>query len=159
MILTLIREEIAMKRQEIIGTIVLIAAVVGFLVGSNWSSRATAGETKEVKKRVFELRTYHTNLGKLQELNARFSNHTNKLFAKHNITPIGYWTPAEGPDAENTLIYIVAHESREAAKKNWAAFGADPDWKKARDESEVNGKLVNKVESVYLNPTDYSEIK
>jgi NIPSNAP protein len=110
--------------------------------------------------RVFEMRTYTTNEGKLPTLHTRFRDHTMKFFTKYNMTNIGYWTPQEGPLAQNTLIYIIAHESREAAKANWAKFQADPDWVKVRTESEVNGKiLVKSPDSVFLVPTDYSPIK
>jgi len=82
-----------------------------------------------------------------------------KLFEKHGMKNIGYWTPREPPLSQNTLIYIVAHESPDAAKASWAAFRADPDWLKARTASEVDGKLAAKVESIYLNPTDFSPMK
>lgn len=107
--------------------------------------------------RVFELRTYTTPEGKLPDLLARFRNHTNPIFVKHGMKLIGYWTPTdEGKD--NTLIYILAHDSREAAKKSWAAFGADPDWKSAAAESRKDGRLVSKVVSQFLAPTDFSPI-
>jgi hypothetical protein len=109
--------------------------------------------------RVFEIRTYTAEDGKLDALNARFRDHTTKLFEKHGITSIGYWIPADEPRSKNTLIYIVAHPSREAAKQNWDEFGKDPEWQKAKAESEADGKLVTKVESVYVNPTDYSPLK
>lgn len=111
--------------------------------------------------RVFELRTYTAAPGKLDALKARFRDHTVKLFEKHGITNIGYWVPADAPQKDNTLIYIVAHSSREAAKKSWAAFGADPDWVKARTESEKDGRLTIQggVTSVFLDPTDFSAIK
>ena len=111
------------------------------------------------KNRVFELRTYTAMDGKLGDLQARFRNHTIKLFEKHGMTNIGYWVPQDEPASRNTLIYIVAHQSREAAKKSWDAFRNDPAWIKARDASEANGKLVVKVESVFLDPTDYSDIR
>ena len=104
--------------------------------------------------RVYELRTYTAAPGKLDQLNARFRNHTVKIFQKHGMVNIGYWVPADSSD--NRLIYLLAHASREAAKKSWAAFGADPDWKEAQKASEANGRLVTKVESVFLNATDYS---
>ncbi|MBI1788247.1 MAG: NIPSNAP family protein [Acidobacteria bacterium] len=110
-------------------------------------------------QRVFELRTYTTEEGKLDALNARFRNHTIKLFEKHGMANIGYWVPQDEPRSKNTLVYIVSHASRDAAKKSWDAFRADPDWVKARDESEKGGKIVAKVESVFLSPTDYSKIK
>jgi hypothetical protein len=109
--------------------------------------------------RVFELRTYTAAPGKLEALNKRFRDHTVKLFTKHGMKHVGYWTPADAPLSENTLIYVIAHDSREAAKKSWDAFRSDPDWIKARDESQKDGSLTTKVESVYLNPTDYSPIK
>jgi hypothetical protein len=109
--------------------------------------------------RVFEIRTYVTEPGKLDALLAPFRDHTTKLFEKHGIENIGYWIPTDGPQANDTLIYVVAHASREAAKKNWEAFIADPEWHQARDASEASGKIVKKVESVYVNPTDFSPLK
>jgi hypothetical protein len=109
--------------------------------------------------RVFELRTYTAAPGKMEALNQRFRDHTVKLFTKHGMTHVGYWTPADAPLSENTLIYVIAHQSREAAKKSWEGFRSDPEWIKARDASEKDGRLTTKVESVYLNPTDYSPVK
>ena len=90
---------------------------------------------------------------------ARFRNHTMQIFEKHGMTNIAYWVPQDSPAHENTLIYIIAHPSREAAKKNWAEFGKDPEWQKVQKESEANGKIVNKVESVFMDPTDFSPMK
>jgi len=109
--------------------------------------------------RVFELRTYTCNEGKLPDLLARFRNHTMQIFEKHGMTNIAYWVPQDSPAHENTLIYIIAHPSREAAKKNWAEFVKDPEWQKVQKESEANGKIVNKVESVFMDPTDFSPMK
>lgn len=114
---------------------------------------------KKVDSRVFEMRTYYTNPGKMEALHARFRDHTNKLFVKHGMTIIGFWNPADPAEAEKTLIYILAYPSKEAREKSWKAFREDPDWTKAREASEKDGKLVNKVDSVYLNPTDYSPIR
>jgi hypothetical protein len=108
---------------------------------------------------VFELRTYTTNEGKLEALHKRFREHTTKLFEKHGMMNIGYWTPQDAPLSQNTLIYVISHPSREAAKKNWAEFGSDPEWKKVAQESEAQGKIVSKVESVFMDATDYSPIK
>lgn len=113
----------------------------------------------QTSNRVFEIRTYTAAPGKLDALNKRFRDHTVRLFNKHGMTSIGYWTPVDPPLAENTLIYVLAHSSREAAKKSWAAFREDPDWLKARDESQKDGSLTTKVESVFVNPTDYSPLK
>lgn len=128
----------------------------GFAVGGKVTVPVASAQTSN---RVFELRTYTAAPGKLEALNRRFRDHTVKLFTKHGMTHVGYWTPADPPLSENTLTYVIAHESREAAKKSWDAFRKDPDWIKARDESQKDGSLTEKVESVYLNPTDYSPVK
>jgi hypothetical protein len=121
---------------------------------------ATAAEKeKDVKKadtRYFEMRTYHAAPGKIDALNARFRDHTTKLFKKHGMDNIGYWIDEKRPDV---LVYILAYPSKEAREKSWKAFQEDPDWIAAKKESEKDGKLVDKVEQVFLNPTDYSPIK
>jgi len=108
----------------------------------------------EKDTRVFEMRTYYGNPGKLDALNARFRDHTVKLFEKHGLTNIGYFTPID--NAENKLVYFIAAPSREARDASFKAFGADPEWQKAQRESEVNGRLVGKVESTFMSATDYS---
>jgi len=108
---------------------------------------------------VFELRTYTCNEGKLPDLLARFRNHTIQIFEKHGMTSIAYWVPQDAPLSQNTLIYVLAHPSREAAKKNWDAFRNDPEWQKVQKESEANGKIVSKVESVFMDPADFSPMK
>ncbi len=120
---------------------------------------AAIAETHEGDERVFEMRIYTTPEGKLPDLMARFRNHTNYLFVKHGMDLIGYWTPTEGDEAGNTLVYLLAHDSREAAKKSWAAFGADPAWKAAAAESRKDGKLVAGVKNQWLKATDFSPIK
>ena len=97
--------------------------------------------------------------GKMADLHARFRDHTCKLFEKHGMTIIGFWSPDKAEDADKKLIYILAFPSKEAKDKAWKAFQADPEWTTARTESEKNGKLVEKVESVMMNPTDYSAMK
>lgn len=124
-----------------------------FASGYHFGTRAAT------KDRVFELRTYTTVEGRLPNLQARFRDHTTKLFEKHGMTNIGYWTPMDAPQSSNTLVYLLAHESREAAKKSWDAFRNDPEWTKVRTESEKDGKINNKVESVYLSPTDFSKMR
>ena len=114
------------------------------------------------KPRTFELRTYKATPGKLEDLNARFRNHTLKLFSKHGMTHYGYWTPVDKEKgAEDTLIYILAHDSPDAAKQSFAAFRADPDWIAARKASEekAGGSLTVKVDSLFMKPTDYSPTK
>ena len=112
----------------------------------------------QAEDRVYELRTYITNEGKLEALLARFRDHTCRLFEKHGIQNIGYWVPIEKADgAENTLIYVVAHPSREAAKAAWKAFGADPEWQAARTASEANGKILAQPPgSIFMSVTDFS---
>jgi hypothetical protein len=109
--------------------------------------------------KVFELRTYTSPPGKLNELHARFRNHTLALFEKHGMTNVGYWVPADPPLRDNTLIYIVSHDSREAAARSWKAFMSDPEWQQVRTASEVNGRIVEKVDSVFMTAIDYSKIK
>ena len=106
---------------------------------------------------VFELRTYTTNEGKLDNLNARFRDHTVGLFKKHGIESVGYWVPTDGEKAKNTLIYVIKHKSRDAAKASWKAFGSDPAWKKVAKDSQVDGRILAKrPESTYMETTDYS---
>src|SRR5215470_12382538 len=93
------------------------------------------------QNRVFELRTYTCNEGKLEALKTRFRDHTIEIFKRHGMESIGYWIPQDGEKSKTTLIYIIAHSSREQAAKNWKEFGADPEWKKVAAESEANGKI------------------
>ncbi len=110
-----------------------------------------------VQADVFELRTYTTHKGKLDALNARFRDHTVALFKKHGMESVGYWVPTDEAKSQNTLIYVIKHKSREAAKASWKAFIADPDWKKAFAASRTDGPLLSKPpESVYMEATDYS---
>jgi hypothetical protein len=134
-----------------------ISIVTGFAAETN-ALTVSPSITKD--SRCFEMRTYYAAPGKLEALNARFRDHTCALFKKHGMENIGYWIPTDkAKGAENTLVYIIAHKNREEAKKSWAAFASDPEWKKAQQASEVDGNLVSKVESVYLGATDYSLIK
>ena len=75
------------------------------------------------------------------------------------MTSVGYWTPQDEPQKSSTLIYILEHESRESAKANWAAFAADPEWQAVSKASEADGKIVEKVDSTYMDPTDFSKLK
>ena len=109
---------------------------------------------------VYELRSYTTPEGKLPDLDARFRNHTIKLFEKHGMTNGPYFHPADADKgAANTLIYWVSHKSQDAAAASWKGFRDDPDWIKARDASEVNGKLTTQVKSVYLMPLPLTDSK
>ena len=112
------------------------------------------------QNRVYELRTYTCNEGKLEALKARFRDHTIEIFKRHGIESVGYWIPQDPVLSKTTLIYIVVHPSLEAAKKNWAAFRDDPEWKKVAAESEKDGKILAKPpEAVYMDPADFSKLK
>ena len=142
------------KRSNILITVLVFAG--GFGLGSllqPWSPLHAQA------KRVFEIRTYTAPAGKLDALHARFRDHTLAIFKKHNMTSIGYFKPQDAPLSQNTLIYVLAHPSREEAAKNWQAFQNDPEWQKVRTESEVNGSLTTKIESVFADPADYSPLK
>ena len=134
-------------------TMVFVAGVFAGSAFQSWSIARAQGQ------RVYELRTYTPAEGKLQDLHKRFRDHTLRIFKKHGMESVGYWQPQDAPDSQNTLIYIISHQSREAAKKNWADFQADPEWQKVSAESQVNGRIVSKVESVFMDATDYSAIK
>lgn len=114
---------------------------------------ATATPASAADTRLFEMRVYYAAEGKLDALNARFRDHTLKLFTKHGITNLGYFIPAK--NTENKLVYFLAYADRSARDAAWKAFGSDPEWKAAQKASEVNGKLITKVESAFLTATDY----
>ena len=109
--------------------------------------------------RVYELRTYTCYEGKLEALKARFRDHTIEIFKRHGMVSIGYWVPQDPEKSKTTLIYILAHPSLEEAKKHWAEFNADPEWKKVAADSQINGKIVLKAESVFMDPADFSMLK
>jgi hypothetical protein len=129
------------------------------LVSMILTASATMTHAADNDARVFEIRTYTTPPGKLDELHKRFREHTMKFFERHGMTNIIYWTPQDPALAENTLVYVLSHESKSAAEKSWAAFRDDPEWQKVKSASEANGPIVTKVESVFLNATDYSPMK
>ena len=137
----------------------IVTVWVGAGLAGLQSATTAAPAAVQASTRVFELRTYTANAGKFDAMKARFREHILPLFKKHNLTVVGFWTPADPPLSENTLIYILAHDSREAAKKNWAEFSADPVRKQVWADTEKDGPINMKVESVYLNPTDFSPIK
>src|SRR5215510_13072115 len=108
------------------------------------------------QNRVYELRTYTCNEGKLEALKTRFRDHTIEIFKRHGIESVGYWIPQDPALQKTTLIYIIVHPSREAATKNWAAFRNDPEWQKVAADSEKNGKILAKApESVFMDPADF----
>jgi hypothetical protein len=148
-----------MKRRKLLQSIPVAAILPSTAWAAAAASNSASSETPvapQSSTTVYELRVYHTFEGKLDDLLRRFREHTMQLFEKHGIKNIAYWTPTDDPLKGKTLIYIIAHPSREAATANWKTFGDDPEWKSVRDKSEANGKLVEKVDSTFLTLTDFS---
>jgi len=145
------------RRNGFVIAAVLLAFGAGFLLRGSVRPEVTVHAA--AADRVFEMRTYTASAGKLDAVQKRFKDYTIRIFEKHGMQSIGYWTPADPPGAGTTLVYIIAHASREQAVKNWAEFNADPEWVKVRAESNAQGNIVAKAESVFLNPVDFSPIK
>jgi NIPSNAP protein len=136
----------AVRRVGLAVTLLTVTFVAGLWVGHAQGSEG----------RVLELRRYTANPGKLDALVQRMREGETKLFEKHGMKGVFYSVPADAPDSQNTFIYVLAHESRDAAKASWDAFRNDPAWKTLRDASEANGALVGKVDSIFIKPTDFS---
>jgi hypothetical protein len=136
-----------------LGRLLITAAA---LCWPGWNSFVALSDEppSSADKRLYEIRTYYAHSGKLDALQARFRNHTIKLFQKHGMENLGYWLPVE--NSEDKLIYILAYPSRQARESSWKAFFADPEWQSVQKASEAGGRLVAKVDSVFLSPTDYS---
>ena len=108
---------------------------------------------------VYELRLYHVKEGKIDALKARFGNHTDSIFKRHNMKSIGYWSPEDAPSSQNLFVYILEHPSRQDAEENWAAFQADAEWQKVKTESEANGPLVDHIDRYFMDPTSFSTLQ
>lgn len=133
--------------------------VVGMIIGDFAVENQRVSAADSSCGKVYDMRIYKANPGKLEALNARFRDHTCKIFKRLGIEIIGFWTPTDGEEAKDTLIYIVAFPSVEAQKKAWAAFWADPEWKKVKADSEKDGVLVKEIKGKNLKATDYSPLK
>ena len=131
---------------------VLIMASVNLLRGAD-------APVQSPPQHVYELRMYHAKAGKMDALVTRFRDHTDALFKKYNMKSVGYWQPQDAPASGNLLVYILEHPSREEAQKNWAAFQADPEWKKVKASSEANGPLVDHIDRYFMDPTNFSALK
>ena len=142
-----------MMRSATLATVLAATFAAGVAVGRS------GHPAQRAEPRFFELRTYTSPAGKLPDLHKRFREHTMEIFARHGMTNVGYWTPQDSARRENTLVYLLAYPSADARKAAWAAFGADPEWKQVAKASEENGKIVEKVESVFLVPTDFSPMR
>jgi hypothetical protein len=134
--------------RRLLVTLLALFALTGFTMSQ---------EKNTSNNRIFEMRTYYAHQGRMAALDARFRDHTCKLFEKHGIQLVGFWKPTG--KADEVMVYILAYPSKEAAEKSWKAFREDPVWIKAKEDSEKSGPIVKKVESVFLSPTDYSPIK
>lgn len=140
--------------------VVTVAALfVGLIVG--WSTATLRAEPDKPAAMVYELRTYSTEEGRLPALHARFKDHTIKLFEKHGMKNVIYFTgiDQEGKPVDNKLVYLLGHKSQSAARASFDAFRKDPEWTAARDASEKDGKIVAKAESQFFVPTEYSPMK
>jgi hypothetical protein len=134
-------------------------ALVSFAVGSLITARLVhIGQVRADSNRVFELRVYHAVPGKLPALESRFRDTFSKLLAKHDLKVVGYWVPQDAPTGDNRFIFMVAHSSREEAKKNWDAFRADPEFQEVLKAEEAD-KTVEKIDVTYIRPTDFSPMK
>jgi NIPSNAP len=143
----------SVKRRTLLGTL----PAVTLLPASFWfASKPDKANASQASTGIYELRVYHAAPGKLGDLMARFREHTVKIFDRHGMKSVAYWTPLDEPEKSNTLIYILQHPSREAAAANWKSFQDDPEWKSVYEKSEANGKLVEKVDSTFLALTDFS---
>jgi hypothetical protein len=146
----------AMKR--VMATVFMLGAAfaAGFVARDAVPGEAVA--QAQARPRVYELRTYTAAPGRLDALHARFRDHILKFFAMHGMTSVAFFKPTDAPLSQTTMIYLISHESREAAAKNWAEFRNDPEWKKVQ-AADTGGPLTSKIESVFLEPTDYSPLK
>ena len=132
--------------------LVVAALAVGYSAGRNSIVEANS-------PRTFELRAYHTAPGKYGDLVKRFQDHTMALFKKHGMQNVAYWNATEDPQRGHVFYYMLAYPSREAREKMWKAFSEDPEWRRVKDASEAHGKLVEKVDAIFLEPTSFSPLQ
>ena len=138
-----------------IKTASLLSFIGGAAVTLGFSNAGGSGSSQH----VYELRLYHVNEAKMDALKARFGDHTDAIFKRHNMKSIGYWIPEDAPYSQNLFVYILEHPSREEAGRNWAAFQADPEWIKVKAETETQGPLANHIDSYFMDPTSFSALK
>ena len=144
------------QKRYLVAILGLVIFGLGYAAGQFSAFESVAQAQGE---RIFEMRTYTAHPGRIDALNARFRDHTTRIFENHGMTNVGYWTPQEAPLSENTLVYILAHDSREAGQASWDAFRADPEWAQVAEESQRDGRIVQSVDVLWLESTDYSKIK
>lgn len=138
-----------------VGAALSAVFAAGFIAGQV----VDGGSAEAQGRKVFELRTYTAPDGRLGDLLTRFRNDTLRVFEKHGMQNVGYWVPVDAPASSNTLIYLLAHDSRDAATKSWTAFREDPEWRAIAERTQANGPIVSKVETVFLEAADFSPLK
>jgi len=131
----------------------LLALMIGLGAGVLMSASA------QDNGKVFELRIYTATPGNLDNLHARFRDHTTRIFSKHGMKVVGYWSPTSEEEADDTLVYILEHASQEAADASWSAFGQDPEWQRVAEASNANGAILGGIERRYMTATDYSPMQ
>ena len=146
-----------LKDKRLLAALGVTVFAAGFVAG-DLAELGSVAEAQQSEK-VFEMRTYTALPGRLDALNARFRDHTTRIFRKHGMSNVGYWVPTDEPLSENTLVYILSYPSREAATEAWAAFRSDPEWSRVSEESQRDGAIVESVESVFMDATDFSAIR
>ena len=144
------------QKRYLVAILGLVVFGLGYAAGQFSAFESVAQAQSE---RIFEMRTYTAHPGRLDALNARFRDHTTRIFDRHGMTNVGYWTPQEAPLSENTLVYILGHDDRDAAQASWDAFRGDPEWSQVAEESQRDGRIVESVDVLWLEATDYSKIK
>jgi hypothetical protein len=137
-------------------TVLQAIPAAALLPATLWAASRLGDNSDSASAGVYELRIYHCAPGKLPDLLTRFREHTTKLFERHGMKNVAYWVPMDEPDKSNTLIYVLQHQSREAATTCWKAFQDDPEWKSVKEKSEAAGKIVEKVDSTFMTLTDFS---
>ena len=135
----------------------LAVSLLSLILGLGTGIYASSSAAQDNK--VYELRTYTATPGNLDNLHARFRDHTIRIFENHGMKIVGFWSPLSEDDADDTLIYVLEHASQEAANASWQAFGQDPEWKSVSEASNANGPILAGVERRYMSATDYSPIK
>ena len=141
-----------MKKIVKTSAISLVSLIIGLGAGIFFSTSAQ-------DEKVFELRTYKATPGNLDNLHARFRDHTTRIFRKHGMEVIGYWSPTSEEEREDTLVYLLGHVNQAAADHAWQDFIADPDWARVAEESNRNGQILGGIERKYMIATDYSPMR
>ena len=115
--------------------------------------------TSAQSEKVFELRIYKATPGNLDNLHARFRNHTTRIFRKHGMEVVGYWSPTSEEERGDTLVYMLEHADQETPAASWQAFIGDPEWAEVAAASNANGQILGGIEAKYMVATDYSPMQ